>query len=216
MTTLSTTHRLGRLALMLAGLMASASCASELTRSGRSPALLVIDSISAASGAAPEKFGSQLNSDVVTLVEQTVGGVKVRVPTIFNDLGKASLHIVLKDPGTANTPTTPSPINEVTINRYHVSFRRADGRGTQGVDVPYGFDGGVTATIGGSPVEIGFDIVRHQAKSEPPLANLAFGGGAIIISTLADITFYGHDQAGNEVTVTGTISVNFGDFGDPS
>ena len=97
-----------------------------------------------------------------------------------------------------------------------MTFRRADGRATQGVDVPWAFDGGVTATIGGSPVEVGFEIVRHQAKLEPPLANLAGFGGSVFISTLAEITFYGRDQAGNEVTVTGTISVNFADFGDPT
>ena len=32
---------------------------------------------------------------------------------------------------------------------------------------------------------------------------------------IAEVTFYGTDQAGNDVTVTGTISVTFADFGDP-
>ena len=217
MITLPTFHRLGRLAFALSALVASASCASDVTRTGRSPAYLVIDSIVAASGASPDKFGSQLNSDVVTFVDQTINGVKFRVPTIFNDLGRASVHIALKSPlSPEGLVTTPSSVNQITITRYHVTFRRADGRSTQGVDVPWAFDGGVTATVGGSAVDIGFEIVRHQAKNEPPLANLDFGGGSIIISTLADITFYGHDQAGNEVTVTGSISVNFGDFGDPT
>ena len=35
------------------------------------------------------------------------------------------------------------------------------------------------------------------------------------ISTIAEVTFYGRDQAGNEVSATGMLSVNFGDFGDP-
>jgi len=34
------------------------------------------------------------------------------------------------------------------------------------------------------------------------------------ISTIAEITFYGHDQNGNEVSVTGRMDVQFGDFAD--
>jgi hypothetical protein len=37
-----------------------------------------------------------------------------------------------------------------------------------------------------------------------------------LISTVAEITFYGRDLAGNEVSVTGFLQVNFGDFADPS
>jgi hypothetical protein len=40
-------------------------------------------------------------------------------------------------------------------------------------------------------------------------------GGAFAISTIADVTFYGTDQTGNDVSVTGSISVNFADWGDP-
>jgi hypothetical protein len=28
------------------------------------------------------------------------------------------------------------------------------------------------------------------------------------------VTFYGHDQAGNEVTATGAIQIDFGNYGD--
>jgi len=37
-----------------------------------------------------------------------------------------------------------------------------------------------------------------------------------VISTIAQITLYGRDQAGNDVSVTGTMSVNFADWADPS
>ena len=36
-----------------------------------------------------------------------------------------------------------------------------------------------------------------------------------IIATIAEVTFYGHDQAGNDLSATGTIGVNFGNFADP-
>jgi hypothetical protein len=37
----------------------------------------------------------------------------------------------------------------------------------------------------------------------------------VIISTVAEITFYGHDQTGREVSATGRLGVNFGNFADP-
>ena len=105
----------------------------------------------------------------------------------------------------------------MTVTRYHVSFRRSDGRNTQGVDVPYAFDGGATATItAGGTQPLRFVLVRAQAKTESPLAALRGGGGSIFISTLADVTFYGQDQNGNQIAVTGTISVNFADWADPT
>jgi len=36
-----------------------------------------------------------------------------------------------------------------------------------------------------------------------------------MISTIAEVTFYGRDQAGNEVTANASLSVNFADFADP-
>jgi hypothetical protein len=85
------------------------------------------------------------------------------------------------------------------------------------VDVPYAFDGAASATVrGGVTTTIGFTLVRAQAKLEPPLLALRGAGGALLISTIAQITFYGTDQAGNQVSVTGTISVNFADWADPA
>ena len=123
----------------------------------------------------------------------------------------------LKNPGNALNPTTPSPNTAITFNRYHVDFRRTDGRNTQGVDVPYSFDGAATFTVpADGQAQFAVEIVRNQAKLESPLVNLRQGGGGIIISTIAEITFYGRDQVGNEVVATGQMSVNFGDFADPS
>ncbi len=209
----------GNVRLLAVALLAllSVSCASDLMRTGRSPAYLVIDKLDAASGAKAQEFGSQLNSDVITLVNQTVNGTQVKVATTFNDLGRATIRLALKNQGTQELPTSPSQANEITISRYHVTFRRADGRNQQGVDVPWSFDGAVTATITTKEgITFGFELVRHVAKEEPPLKNMQNGGGSKLISTIAEVTFYGRDQSGNEVSVTGSISVNFGDFGDPS
>jgi hypothetical protein len=211
---LSAVRRSARVLVLLAGVLGATSCASELTRTGRSAGYLVIESIRAASGAEPGTFVSQLHSDVVTLVEQQINGQTVKVPTVFSDAGQVTLRVAMKNPV---SPTSPTTTNDITLSRYRVVFRRADGRNTPGVDVPFGFDGGVTATLSssGTSANVGFELVRHQMKEEPPLRNLQNGGGANLISTIAEVTFYGRDQAGNEVSVTGTISVNFGDFGDP-
>jgi hypothetical protein len=74
----------------------------------------------------------------------------------------------------------------------------------------------VTVTVPSNGTAVtSFDLVRHQAKREPPLSNMRAGGAANVLSTIAEVTFFGRDQAGNEVVVVGTIGVNFADFGDP-
>jgi hypothetical protein len=57
--------------------------------------------------------------------------------------------------------------------------------------------------------------VRHTAKREPPLRNMWDGGGLRLMTVIAQVTFYGHDQAGNDVTAVGNITITFGDFADP-
>ena len=103
-------------------------------------------------------------------------------------------------------PNAPTTNNAITVNRYRVTFRRSDGRNTPGVDVPYAFDGAVTFTVApGDSVSVPFVLVRVQAKLEAPLAHAARARRRrVVISTIADVTFYGHDQTGREVSVTGT------------
>ncbi len=189
----------------------------QVAKTGRSPAYLIIERLEAASGAEPDEFGTNLLSDVQTLVERQIEGQTVRVPVIFNDVGRVTFRLGLKDPGTPASPTAPSELNTITINRYHVTFRRADGRNTPGVDVPHGFDGAFTITVpAGANATAGFELVRFIAKEEPPLRNLVNGGGAGLISAIAELSFYGRDQAGNEVTIAGSISITFGDLADPA
>lgn len=206
----ATNLKLTCLAAALGSVLLTAGC-GEVSRSGRSPVQLVIESLTAAPGSDDSNFGSFLLSDVETLVEDDDGNL---IPTIFNDAGQVTMRLVLKDPGVPGIPSSPSPLNEVTVYRFRVVFRRADGRNTPGVDVPYPFDGGVTATVpADSTASFGFPLVRHTAKQEAPLA--ALRTQPVNISTLAEITFYGRDQAGNEVSATGMLQVEFGNFADP-
>jgi hypothetical protein len=195
-------------------LATAASGCGDFVRQGRGPAQVVLGALQGASGAEPEQFGGTLSSDVITNVERQVGGQTVIVPTVFGDLGQVTMSLILKDPGSAEVGATPSAINQVTFTRYRVSYRRSDGRNTPGVDVPYAFDGAMTVTVPASgEVTASFLLVRITAKEEAPLRALQTGG--VIISTIADVTFYGRDQAGNDVTVTGSIGISFGNFGDP-
>jgi hypothetical protein len=179
----------------------------DMQRQGTASSYLQITQMAAASGADPEAFSAVLASDVSTVTDEETGAT-----TIFEDIGSATFTLALKDPGTAGNPAEPTVANAITINRYRVRYIRADGRNTPGVDVPYPFDGGVTITVSGSGIAR-FALVRAQAKAEAPLAALVTN--RVIISTIAEVTFYGHDQTGREVIVTGNISVNFANWGDP-
>jgi hypothetical protein len=163
---------------------------------------LIVSSLEGASGAEPEKFGGTLFSDVITTKNDVTG--------VYADLGKVVFSLAMKD---ATSATAPTSANFITVDRYHVQFIRSDGRTTQGVDVPYAFDGAITATIGDKGGGGAFTLVRPIAKEEAPLMALRVNN--VIISTLAEVTFYGHDQTGREVTVSARISVDFGNFADP-
>jgi hypothetical protein len=188
---------------------ASASCGT-VARQGRSPVYLVVDSLSARSGDESE-FGSPLLSDVLTNVTSPAPCTPTSpCPTVFNDIGQANLRAELKNPLSTVAPTAT---NDVTVFRYHVAYRRSDGRNTEGVDVPFAFDGATTATIQvGSSTAVPFELVRHVAKEESPLVNLI--SSPTIVTTIAEVTFYGRDQAGNTVSIGGLIQVDFGNFGD--
>jgi hypothetical protein len=195
--------------------LTSAGCGEYVRNSGRGAAQPVILLLQGASGAEPDRFGGTVRSDVITMVNRTVNGQQVATPTIFNDLGQVTMSLVLKDPGQTGLSSAPSALNQVTFTRYRVVYRRADGQNTPGIDVPYAFDSGATFTVPAEQsVTASFELVRHIAKDEAPLRALSANG--IIITTIADVTFYGRDQAGNEISVTGSIGVDFGNFGDPS
>jgi hypothetical protein len=129
-------------------------------------------------------------------------------------MGRAKLRLVLRDAGTAASQTAPTAVNAVTFTHYQVRYTRTDGHNGQGVDVPYAFSSQLTLTVpaGGDATAV-FELVRHTAKMEAPLAALV--SNPTIISTIAEVTFFGKDLAGNEVVASGSIGVSFGNFGDP-
>ena len=143
-----------------------------------------------------DENGATVESDVVS----DEGG-------IVQDSGQATLTLQMKDLGGLG----PSAVNSITITQYRVEYIRSDGRNVEGVDVPYAFSSAVTATVSGTST-VAFTLVRAQAKHEAPLKALGGHGGAQHINTIARVTFYGRDQTGREVSVTGNIEVSFADW----
>ena len=208
-------ERLQTIVGLVAALAAGSSC-GEVARTGSSPVYLIIDQLTGARGGTTSGTPSgTLASDVITNVTSPEPcSPKTPCPTVFSDSGQAQFRVAPRDVTTSGTPTAPTTNSDVTIRRYRVSYRRADGRNTPGVDVPYGFDGAVTGTVRccGPQQTFGFELVRNVAKEEPPLVQLI--SSATIITTIADVTFYGHDQVGNSVNAVGSIQIDFGNFGD--
>ena len=171
--------------------------------------IVVIDTLQAASAGSSTVTGDDLFSDVCDDAT-TTSCVAV------NDNGVVQMRAHLKDPSALS-----GNLNAVEFTRYHVTYVRADGRNVPGVDVPYPFDGAATFRVpaDGTTVNRTFMVVRQQAKIETPLRELrtdksavAGAGGALILSTLAQIDFYGTDLAGRAIQVTGHLNITFGDF----
>ncbi|HUF25110.1 MAG TPA: hypothetical protein VMN81_13345 [Vicinamibacterales bacterium] len=182
---------------LAAGAAGAAACTSTV-RQGTGNSYLIIDSLRGFSGATGADTGTRLNSDVITK------------DGVIADGGLVAFRVGLKDP---LAPTSTN--NSVTVNRYTVRYIRADGRNTPGVDVPFPFDGALTMTVAPDGTAEGtFLLVRLQAKLESPLFALRNQGGAKVISTIAEVTFFGQDQTGRAVSATGRISIEFADFPD--
>lgn len=192
-----------RLVAIVAAVAASVSC-GKVVRDGRAPVLMTVNSITG--GTPPSSF---LLSDVIRMrTSPAPCSAQSPCPTIVNDPGSAVIGVQMKD-----SLVAPTANNQVTLTRYHIDYRRTDGRNQQGVDVPYSVDGGVNGVIAANQfATVAFELVRHSAKEESPLVQLGVGNG--IINTIATVTFYGTDAVGNVVSASGNISINFGNFAD--
>jgi hypothetical protein len=197
--------------LGLAVLLAATSSCGDVVRQGRSPSVLVVNTLQGAptGGHGANTFSGTLFSDVEVLLT-TPDPCKITSPchTVFADLGQATLSLAPKD-----VTLTPTSNNQVTISRYTVTYSRSDGRNTPGVDVPQPFQGAMTMTLPpGGTSTVSFELVRHVAKEESPLVQLIVNPN--IITTIATVTFYGQDLVGNAITATATMLIEFGNFGD--
>ena len=196
--------RVAMAAAAVAVALVASSC-GEFVRQGQAPTQLVVVNLvtAGATGAsAPTVFFSgPLGSDIPGPGE-----------TYFNDFGRVTLRVQLRDLGAPGLAASPTANNDVTMTSYRVEYRRTDGRNTPGLDVPHAISGPLATTIAaGGTADITFELVRHNAKIEPPLA--ALGTNPQVLSVVADITFFGRDQAGNELSARASVQINFASFG---
>jgi hypothetical protein len=145
--------------------------------------------------------GSRLDSDVRSGVQSTF---------VCPDVVNVALAVRNKNPN-APAPSVPSA---VLLTSYEVRYFRSDGRGTEGVDVPYRITGTLSfsidvATSGTSSVPI--EVVRRQAKVEPPLSAIF---QTALLTVQAQVTVYGATVSGQEVSASGTFQIDFADYGD--
>lgn len=186
----------------------SAGC-GEYVRQSRSPSQLVIVRLETPATEIRElQGGTGIPGKLEEVAGFGVGPLNSDVNPVAQNRGRVVLRQILRD---QSTTTAPTPLNDVTVTEYEVRYRLASGRNTPGVDVPHPIRGGLTVTIqGGSTVTGEFELVRAIAKMETPLA--ALRNSSVVLTVIADVTFYGRDQAGNAVSVTGSVQINFADF----
>ena len=117
----------------------------------------------------------------------------------------------------------------IDIDRYTVRYFRGDGRNTQGVDVPFPISGDLRTVIDvGNNITVQLQVVRAQAKLDPPLTNLRRGSpGPLptptlsptlnqVLTVFAEITVYGRTTAGDTVSDSGTMQIDFSDYAEGS
>ncbi len=196
--------------VLVAATVASATGCTSRQKSGLSPSYVIIDSIQASSGAEPDKLGGTL----ARTSDRKRPGKGSRA-TVFDDPGQAVFELALKDPGSSR-PADAAVDHELhhahALPRAVRPRRRPEHAGRRravSVRRRHDGDGGRRRRHGGLHAR------ARAGQGGGPLLPLAGVGGAKTISTIAEVTFYGTDQAGHEVTVTGQIGVNFADWGDP-
>jgi len=184
--------RASRMALLAT--LGLAGCTADYAKVGNAPVQLIIAGIS------PNPMSSEV----------LLGG------SICPDFATLAVANRSKNPGV----TVPQVPQAIIVNRYEVSYYRSDGRAQQGVDVPYSISGALTATFDAKTSgtdDVTIEVVRRQAKLEPPLIQLRTDGGggqALIVTMFAKVTLYGQTIAGQNVTASGNMQIDFADYVD--
>jgi hypothetical protein len=173
---------MGAMAVMLA--LVLSGCTPSYVTDSSAPVILTIQDINGGSAVL-----SDVNNDGTIINCDVEVGVQLRSKNP-------------EDPGTA--------VEDVTISRYEIRYRRSDGRGQEGVDVPFTVSGNMAfqVTVNGEGT-FSIRLVRHAAKIVPPLSNIS---GLEIVTMIADVTLYGETVARQGVSATGSVQIDFADY----
>ena len=176
-------------AVVAGAALAMAGCNADYTENSQAPVLLQITSVNES---------AQLDSDVRNGEFSTF---------VCEDEVDVAVRVVLKNP---NTPG--SVASDVLLDSYEIKYIRSDGRGTEGVDVPYRITGPLAVLVESEgEATFALEVVRRQAKLDPPLTNIQ---QTTILTVTAQITLFGKTTSEKRVTTTGSLQIDFADFGD--
>ncbi len=165
-----------------------------------------------------------LSNSMLVVMSMTGQDLEGNIANFMQSDVLTSANSVTADPATVTLKAqmlSPDPItgssqyNSIMVTRYVVSYFRSDGKNTEGVDIPYSFEGYLSTLIEiDSTEELSFVLVREVAKLEPPLINLHEGRAEGVIQLRAKVVFYGHDMANKAVSTTGYLSIYFANYVD--
>ena len=181
------------MAVVLAlGALAMSGCVPDWAEQGDSPNTLLMTGINS---------GTPITSDV-----------QISNGSICPDFATLRVENHLKNP----LNTDASFRSDIVIERYDVRYFRSDGRSTEGVDVPFRITGNVAQEIQASnSAVLNLEIVRRQAKLEPPLRNLQGLGGGQVVTMFAEVTLHARSTIQQSLnTATARVQIDFADFVD--
>ncbi len=184
--------RIGAALAAILALTLSACGTADYVTGSQASVLLIVAAINE---------GAVLDSDVRNGADSTV---------VCPDTVNVALAVRNKNPG-ADAPRIPGA---VLIQRYQVQYSRSDGRAIEGLDVPHTISGVLSSAVDVSTSgtsEVPIEVVRRQAKLDPPLSNIT---GFDIVTMFATITISGQTVSGDTVTASGNLQIDFANFGD--
>lgn len=186
------------------GALVMSGCTPDWASNGESPMVLLLTDINQ---------GTPLTSDV-----------RISSGTVCPDLVPVRIENHFKNPLVDATGYR----GDIVIERYEVRYIRSDGRDVEGVDVPFRITGSVAQEIiapGAAVLQV--EIVRRQAKLDPPLSNLRRGAGSTggtgsvvggaggIVTMFAEVTLHARSTIGQATNpASARLQIDFGDFAD--
>jgi len=192
----------------------------------RAVAVVTACAVAIGAGGCVPDYVRQNDSPVLFRIAAINGGLALTsdVGTLATDQVAVTLAVRPKNPRNTNVPQIAEA---VFVEQYRVRFFRTDGRDVEGVDVPFSFSGGLTIAVdagtgAGQNVTVSIPLIRAQAKQEAPLRNLRTlfnttvgpNGGNLTprVTMTAEITIFGRTVAGETVSDTGRVTVDFVDL----
>jgi len=178
--------------VLVLGALAASGCVPDWAKQGESPNVLLMTGINS---------GTPISSDI-----------RISNGSVCADFVNVRVENHLKNP----LNTDASFRSDIVIERYDVRYIRSDGLSTEGVDVPFRITGNVAQEIQASNAAVlNLEVVRRQAKLEPPLRNLAGGGGAQIVTMFAEVTLHARSTVQQTTnSATARLQIDFADFVD--